>query len=149
MDQDAILKAVTTKLQVFERRYAEYLFTKHIAHLLNPASIAQEEERYMGLLFIKKKQFISQHEYLRQEIEDIRRADIAYNAHPEDFPSYKTEYGYPDKVRCNYIKLDKHKLSRCAVKITVGDEFYCKRHGTEPNKHMQDYKKAVDSLDSP
>ena len=135
--------------KVFERRYAQYLFTKHIVPSLAPPNIEPEMDRYMGLIFIKKKSFISQHEYLRQEIDDIRRADIAYNAHPEDFPNHKTEYGYPDKFRCNYINLYKHhKLSRCAVKITAGDEFYCKRHGTEPNKHIQDYQKAVESLDT-
>jgi len=149
MDQEALLKAVTTRLQVFERKYAQYLFTKHIMPSLDQESVSMEAERYMGLLFIKKKAFISQHEYLRQEIDDIRRADTAYNAHPEDFPNHKTEYGYPDKFRCNYIKLEKHKLARCSTKITSGDEFYCKRHGTEPNKHIQDYQKAVASLESP
>lgn len=146
MDQEALLKAVTTRLQAFERRYASYLFTKYIMPSLAPDNIEMETERYMGLIFIKKRPFISQHEYLRQEIEDIRRADTVYNARPGDFPNHKTEYGYPDKFRCNYIKLDKHKLSRCSIKITSGDEFYCKRHGTEPNKYMQDYQKAVASL---
>ena len=141
------MKTVSDSIQTIEKEYAVYLFTKYVKPtLITQSSTSQEEHesKFMNTLFIKKKP-MSADNWLQLELDEIAHANADYAADPKAFPSKKTDHGYPDEFRCNFIKQDKAYLKRCQSKLVDG-EFYCQQHMNTPNKFLRDYEKAVNDL---
>lgn len=136
------VKAVAMSIQTIETQYATYLFAKYIcdSQPIHP----EQHEKFMNTLFIKNKS-MSADNYLQIELAEIACATSEYNINPKLYPSKKTDHGYPDEFRCNFVKLDKIHLKRCANK-TVDNEFYCVQHINIPNKYLRDYEKAIAEL---
>lgn len=74
-----------------------------------------------------------------------RRANVDYAAGQKKFPSKKTNYGYPDEFRCNFIRQNKQYHKRCQFK-SVNDEFYCQQHMDTPKKVLCEYERANDNV---
>lgn len=141
------MKTVCDTIQSIEKEYAVYLFAKYVKPtLLTQSSTSQEEHesKFMNTLFIKKKPMTADN-CLQLELDEIAHANADYAADPKAFPSKKTDHGYPDEFRCNFIKQDKTYLKRCQSKIVDG-EFYCQQHMNTPNKFLREYEKAVNDL---
>jgi hypothetical protein len=140
------MKTVCEALQTIEQEYAVYLFAKYIKPTVALEAIEEHKTKYMNTLFIKKKP-MSADSHLQMELDEITRANADYAADPKAFPSKKTDHGYPDEFRCNFIKQDRSYLKRCQSKA-VDDEFYCTQHMNMPNKLLREYEKAVNELSS-
>ena len=141
------LKEVCDSIQTIEKEYAAYLFSKYVKPtLLTQSEISQEEHesKFMNTLFIKKKHMTADN-WLQLELDEIAHANADYAADPKAFPSKKTDHGYPDEFRCNFIRQEKSYLKRCQSKLVDG-EFYCQQHMNTPNKFLREYEKAVNDL---
>lgn len=140
------IKVVCAAIQTIEKEYAVYLFAKYIKPTVAPEAIEEHETKFMNTLFIKKKPMTAD-SHLQLELDEITRANADYAADPKAFPSKKTDHGYPDEFRCNFIRQDRSYLKRCQNKA-VEDEFYCTQHMNTPNKFLREYEKAVNELSS-
>lgn len=138
------IKTVCNSIQIIEKEYATYLFSKYVKATLPPTNQEEQETKFMNTLFIKKKPLTAD-SYLQLELDEIAHANEDYAADPKSFPSKKTEHGYPDEFRCNFIRQDKQYLKRCQSKA-IDDEFYCQQHMNTPNKFLREYEKAVSDL---
>lgn len=138
------LKEVCDTISAIERQYAAYIFAKYVKPTLTPAEQEEQETKCMNTLFIKKKPMTAD-SHLQLELDEIAHANADYAADPKAFPSKKTEHGYPDEFRCNFIRQEKTYLKRCHAK-SVDNEFYCTQHMNIPNKHLREYEKAVSDL---
>lgn len=148
--QYEFIKTVCESIQTIEKEYALYIYKKYIT----PTLVADQQtmcdtqdehlSKFMNILFIKKKP-MSADNYLQMELDEIMHANEDYLADPKAFPNKKTDHGYPDEFRCNFIKQDKQYLRRCQCK-SVDDEFYCSLHINTPNKFLREYENAVNDL---
>jgi hypothetical protein len=138
------MKTVCTSIQTIERQYAAYIFAKYVKPTISPTEQEEQETKCMNTLFIKNKP-MSADSYLQLELDEIAHANEDYAADPKAYPSKKTEHGYPDEFRCNFIRQEKTYLKRCQSKA-VDDEFYCQQHMNTPNKFLREYEKAVSDL---
>lgn len=101
------------------------------------------KDAYLNKLFMFKKYHHSNIQQIKIELKEIESANQAYNEDPKCYLNKKTEFGYPDKFRCNFIRYDKHKFSRCKCKITNDDpeNMFCTRHYLVENEHINEYLK--------
>lgn len=154
-----------------ERTFGNYLFDKYIKSKINIDGLLTHEielkytkakDTFKNEYFTIMPSFISQEEEIIKELEDITLANAIYIKHPE----YKkniitTVYGYPDRYRCEFITVNKHKFSRCKSKVyrdkllepdtTLTDDenndaqylYKCKKHLHIENKYIDDYHKLI------
>ena len=101
------------------------------------------EESFMNKIFLLKKGIESNLLELKNELKEIKLADEVYKNNPKHYINKKTEFGYPDKFRCNFIRYNKHKYYRCKCKISGEDKdkMFCSRHYLEDNIHINNYIK--------
>lgn len=138
------LKEICDTISTIERQYAAYIFAKYIKPTITSTEQEEQENKCMNILFIKKKPMTVDSQ-LQLELDEIAHANADYAADPKAFPSKKTEHGYPEEFRCNFIRQEKIYLKRCHAK-SVDNEFYCTQHMNTPNKHLREYEKAVSDL---
>jgi hypothetical protein len=159
-----------------EKTYANYLFNKYVVPTLNLDNITklEEQNKYKNEKFneFKKKIFytkpgvITQNILIKNELNDIKRANQIYQKEPNLYlPKIrKTVFGYPDRYRCEFIIYFKNKFHRCKNKvfkdkeIEVDDDmtleekldeqhlYVCKRHIGLENKYAQEYQNIIKIL---
>jgi hypothetical protein len=170
-----IFTPILKNIRGVEKTFGEYLFTIYVLPKINLDGICREErdkkikeerEKFNKEFFRNKPQTISQREQILQDIEDIENADNIYKRHPQYLDKItKTVYGYPNRYRCNYIILSKHKYHRCKSKVAVDKEEkerlnknslsisdynneiygdYCSHHINSDNEHLKPYIKLLE-----
>lgn len=173
MDNLDIYKTLVKNIKGVERTFGEYLFTTYIIPKLeldNLSKIKKEEkiklerDKFKNEFFINKPQIINQEQQIRIDIDDIKKANDIYEKYPDyEKKVTKTVYGYPDRYRCNYIILNKHKYYRCKAKVLIDKdtkeqinnnlpieeyndliyEEYCSHHINNENTNLDTYIKLI------
>jgi hypothetical protein len=106
--------------------------------------------------YYTKKALITQDDIIKKDISDMRKANILYLKYPElDITRTKTDFGYPNKYRCNFIRINKHKMLRCKNKIADTDDntndglnscIMCSKHLYSDNTYREQYYKLYNKL---
>lgn len=103
--------------------------------------------------YYTKKTLITQDDIIKKDISDMRKANILYLKYPElDITKTKTDFGYPNKYRCNFIRISKHKMLRCKNKISDTDNdgviscIMCTMHLYSDNTYRDQYYKLYNKL---
>lgn len=91
---------------------------------------------------------LSQDDIVLEELETISRADECYADDPELYPDKRTEYGYPDQFRCNYIIYRRNRFNRCSNMISKDDpdNLYCCKHSSEYCEYADSYNQIKERL---
>jgi hypothetical protein len=135
------VKLLTGELGKIERDMAKYLFKKYLI----PANTFETREQirtrreiFLQELFPTRPETIEQSDELTMELDNIQQATAEYARCPDDYPTGRTQWGYPDSLRCNHISYTRHRFTRCACKIkplsnTGGsavllDQLFCAKH---------------------
>ena len=159
------LISLSNKCNKFEMIIGKYIFNKYIYEIKDKCDenngdkkIKKEKnkekndnsekkkltkEDFMNKIFLLKKGIESNLLELKNELKEIKLADEVYKKNPKLYINKKTEFGYPDKFRCNFIRYNKHKYYRCKCKISEDDKdkMFCSRHYQEDNIHINNYIK--------
>lgn len=107
-------------------------------------NIRKEYIKYNKSFYYTKPGLIMQIDLIKKDINDIKKANMLYFKYPElEKKQQKTDYGFPDKYRCNYIRLKNHKIQRCKNKISEEDvnDLMCLLHINTENTYKDKYYK--------
>ena len=116
------IKSLTGELSKIERDIAKYLFRKYLVPPNTPETkeqIRSRREIFIQELFPTRPETIQQDDELVSELDEIARATEEYTRCPDDYPTGRTQWGYPDSLRCKHISYVKHRFTRCACKIST------------------------------
>ena len=121
------LAAVVHRL---ETQVANQIYDKYFKAL---SATCGNREEFMDKIMPHKVGKLAQDDIVREELETIARADECYEDDPELYPDKRTEYGYPDQFRCNFIIYRRNRFSRCSNVISKEDpdDLYCCKHSSE------------------
>lgn len=172
--KDLHIGLLVKNLNGLERTFGNYIFEKYIKPKINLDGLLQKEQeqkiKETKLNFDKeyysiKPQTITQEQQLKVELKDIKRANEEYEKNPLYKEKItKTVFGYPDRFRCEFIILGKHKLHRCKSKVfrdkeietdedltkaEIIDEqclYVCKKHLHMENKYAKEYQKLIEKI---
>jgi hypothetical protein len=169
-----ILSLLAKNIRGVERTFGDYLFNTYVLSKINLDGLSKEEKqkkikeskkKFENDFYCTKPQTISQKDQIIKDIEDIEMADDIYENNPEyEIKVNKTIYGYPDRYRCEYIILSKHKYHRCKAKVMLNEEYAktvdkdidieerndfiyeycCSHHFNMKNEHLTEYNKLVE-----
>lgn len=127
-----IFAPILKNVRGVEKTFGEYLFTTYVLPKLNLDCFSKLERdkkikealyNFNKEFFRNKPQTISQKEQVLNDIDDLEAAENVYERYPQYSDKVtKTVYGYPDRYRCNYIILSKHKYHRCKAKVAVDED---------------------------
>ncbi len=151
------VKSLTGELTKIERNMAKYLFKKYLVPSNTSESTDQirtRREIFLQELFPTRPEIIEQTDELDAELDTISRATAEYARCPEDYPTGRTQWGYPDSLRCNYISYVRHRFTRCACKIsTIGNTSqslqshpFCAKHLAQDNPHQTEYNRLANTI---
>lgn len=156
---NSTVKSLTRELGKIERNMAKYLFKKYLV----PANTQETKEQirsrreiFLQELFPTRPETIEQSDELQVELDNIQQATTEYARCPDDYPNGRTQWGYPDSLRCNHISYTRHRFTRCACKITqlsntaastwsLGQQF-CAKHLGEDNPHLAEYQRLASAI---
>jgi len=149
----SICKDNAKQIRGVETKVAKYIFNSYIKG--NNITFNGEEKQltskeFMSKLFLKSNGLITQYELLKEEIDNISKADEDYLSNPDKYEkTQKTTYGYPDEYRCHHIIYKKHKFIRCCNKIDEenGGDMFCIYHWDSINPYEDEYNKLVNTLE--
>lgn len=163
---DLQLKDLTQYINNIEKRFGNYLFNKYVIpkttinfkirtpdiskEYINKC-INDEFKKFKLNFYFTKANLITQYDIIKTDVFDIKKANMLYFRYPElEKKKTRTEYGYPDKYRCNFIRMNKHKMSRCKSKITDDEEFsdgmMCSKHLGIDNIYRVKYYEIYNTL---
>jgi hypothetical protein len=127
-----IFAPILKNVRGVEKSFGEYLFNTYVLPKINLDGFCKEErdkklkeerDNFNKEFFRNRPQTISQREQILQDVEDLEEADSVYERYPKYADKVtKTVYGYPDRYRCDYIILSKHKYHRCKAKVAVDED---------------------------
>ena len=152
------VKSLTGELCKIQRDMCKYLFKKYLVPtntLETKEQIRARREIFLQELFPTRPETIEQSDELVVELDNIQRATAEYERCPDDYPTGRTQWGYPDSLRCNHISYVRHRFTRCACKITplcntinIGLEArqFCAKHFGEDNPHLAEYQRFANSI---
>ena len=151
------IKSLTGELGKIERDMAKYLFRKYLVPPNTPETkeqIRARREIFLQELFPTRPETVEQSDELEDELDDILQATAEYARCPDDYPTGRTQWGYPDSLRCNHISYVRHRFTRCACKISqhgitslsLQSRPYCVKHLAEDNPHLPEYSKLANAI---
>jgi len=137
------LAAVVHRL---ETQLANQIYDKYFTELHKTNS---DKSEFMDKIMPHKVGKLSQDDTVREELETIARADECYEDDPDLYPDKRTEYGYPDQFRCNFIIYRRNRFSRCSNVISKEDpdDLYCCKHSSEYCEYADAYAKIKERLE--
>tara|TARA_B100000902_G_scaffold222148_1_gene211069 strand:- start:4532 stop:5161 length:630 start_codon:yes stop_codon:yes gene_type:complete len=143
---------LSNPLSKFEKSVAVRIYDKYFKNnslLKENKELKIDKNDFMNKLFMPKQSIHTNIDELKIELDKIEKANKAYEANPTLYKNKKTEYGYPDKYRCMYIRYDKHKYYRCKCGISNDDpdETFCSRHYLIENYHINEYLKLKSEIE--
>ena len=146
------VKSLTGTLGKIERDMAKYLFRKYLVPPNTPETTAQisaRREVFLQALFPTRPETIEQDDELDFELDEIARATEEYAKCPDDYPTGRTQWGYPDSLRCKHISYVRHRFTRCACKINIAvanqSRPFCVKHLAEDNPHQPEYLRLANA----
>ena len=144
------VKSLTGELGKMERDMAKYLFRKYLVPPNTPETkeqIRARREIFIQELFPTRPETIEQDDELVSELDALERATEEYTRCADDYPTGRTQWGYPDSLRCKHISYIKHRFSRCACKIsttpTSNPRPFCTKHFAVDNPYEAEYDTLV------
>ncbi len=151
------VKSLTGELTKIERDMAKYLFHKYLVPPNTPETkdqIRARREIFLQELFPTRPETIEQTDELDAELDDISQATAEYARCPDDYPTGRTQWGYPDSLRCNHISYVRHRFTRCACKISTAARTqqslqtrpFCVKHLAEDNPHLPEYNRLASAI---
>ena len=156
------IKSITAEFGKIERDMAKYLFKKYLVPPNTPETKDQIRARrgiFLQELFPTRLETIEQSEELLVELDNIQQATAEYTRCPDDYPTGRTQWGYPDSLRCNHISYVRHRFTRCACKISIStsttvstslqNRNFCVKHLAEDNPHLPEYSRLVNAINLP
>jgi hypothetical protein len=141
------LAAVVHRL---ETQLANQIYTKYFTGLDTQTTLTLvDKSEFMDKIMPHKVGKLSQDDTVREELETIARADECYEDDPDLYPDKRTEYGYPDQFRCNFIIYRRNRFSRCSNVISKEDpdDLYCCKHSSEYCEYADAYAKIKERLE--
>ena len=147
------LKNLSNPLSQFERKVASSIYEKYFKNnssLENNNKSQIDKKQFMKKIFMIKDSIHTNIDELKIELENIEKANKAYESNPNLYKNKKTEYGYPDKYRCLYVRYEKHKYFRCKCGISEKDpdKTFCSRHYLLDNHCINEYLKLKSQIKS-
>lgn len=138
------LAAVVHRL---ETQVANQIYAKYFAEQVN---ICGGKTEFMDKIMPHKVGKLSQDDMVREELETIALADECYADDPELYPDKRTEYGYPDQFRCNFIIYRRNRFGRCSNVISKEDpdDMYCCKHSSEYCEYADEYAAIKERLEA-
>jgi hypothetical protein len=126
----------------FENAVVRYIHKKYKVGKEKNITLKDFRKEIFG---IKRPRIIYQDDITKRELEMIHKANIAYceakrqfNSNEIDKLNAKTEYGYPDSLRCNFIINHKNNFIRCKNKIDEHSDC-CLKHCKTENFYYEKY----------
>ena len=152
------IKSFTGEFARIERDMAKYLFRKYLV-LPNTqettAEIKARREIFLQELFPTRPETIEQSDELTVELDNIQQATTEYARCPDDYSTGRTQWGYPDSLRCHHISYVRHRFTRCACKISITtgtsaspslqNRPFCVKHLGEDNPHLPEYTRLANA----
>ena len=143
---------LSSPLSKFEKAIAVSIYDiyfKNNSLLKENKELQIDKKDFMNKLFMPKQSIHTNIDELKIELDKIEKANKVYEANPTLYKNKKTEYGYPDKYRCMYIRYDKHKYYRCKCGVSNDDpdETFCSRHYLIDNCHINEYLKLKSEIE--
>ena len=143
---------VSNPLSKFEKAVAVSIYDKYFKNnslFKENKELKIDKKDFMNKLFMPKQSVHTNIDELKIEFDKIEKANKAYEANPTLYKNKKTEYGYPDKYRCMYIRYDKHKYYRCKCGVSNDDpdKTFCSRHYLIDNSHINEYLKLKSEIE--
>ncbi len=128
--------------QVANQIYAKYFAEQPIA--------CNDKSEFMDTVMPHKVGKLSQDDMVREELETIALADECYTDDPDLYPDKRTEYGYPDQFRCNFIIYRRNRFGRCSNVISKEDpdDMYCCKHSSEYCEYADEYAAIKERLEA-
>ena len=147
------VKSLTGEIGRIERDVAKYLFRKYLVPpdtQETTEQISARREIFLQELFPTRPETIEQTDELDLELDDIARATEEYTRCPDDYPTGRTQWGYPDSLRCKHISYVRHRFTRCACKINIAvanqTRPFCVKHLSEDNPHESEYSRIISGI---
>lgn len=147
------VKSFTGDIVQIERDLAKYLFRKYLVPsntTETKVEICARREIFLQGLFPTRPEIIEQTDELTDELDAIARATEEYARCPDDYPTGRTQWGYPDSLRCKHISYVRHRFTRCACKINMAvanqSRPFCVKHLSEDNLHNTEYLKLASAI---
>ena len=143
---------LSSPLSKFEKSVAVSIYNKYFKNnsiLKENKELKIDKKDFMNKLFMPKQSIHNNIDELKIELDKIEKANKAYEANLSLYKNKKTEYGYPDKYRCMYIRYDKHKYYRCKCGVSNDDpdKIFCSRHYLIDNCHINEYLKLKSQIE--
>lgn len=138
------LAAVVHRL---ETQVANQIYAKYFAR---QSSGCDDKAVFMDTVMPHKVGKLSQDDMVREELKTIALADECYTDNPELYPDKRTEYGYPDQFRCNFITYRRNRFGRCSNVISKEDpdNMYCCKHSSEYCEYADEYAAIRERLET-
>lgn len=156
---NSTVKSLTGELGKIERDMAKYLFKKYLVPantLETREQIRARREIFLQELFPTRPETIEQSDELQVELDNIQQATTEYARCPDDYPNGRTQWGYPDALRCNHISYTRHRFTRCCCKITSLSNTaansgtlsyqFCAKHLGEDNPNLAEYQRIANAI---
>jgi len=149
------VKSFTGEINQIEKALAKYLFRKYLVPpntLETKDEIRARREIFLQGLFPTRPETIEQSDELIDELDNITRATEEYARCPDDYPTGRTQWGYPDSLRCKHICYVRHRFTRCACKINMAvanqSRPFCVKHLAEDNPHVTEYSRLASAINT-
>ena len=126
------------QFNIYEDKVMKYMYKKYIKEK-SDINYNDFKKKIYG---IKRERIINQFELLKVELNNIKKANLVYNKNKKnDIIIDKTEFGYPDALRCHFIINHKNNFTRCKHKVIDGDEHneFCMKHNRMENFYYDKY----------
>ena len=138
---------VVQSFNQIENRIIRYMFLKYIKkdNSDNEDDEVNYQEYKKKIYGLHRLRIQDQSTIIKKELFEIKKANKIYNKSLKDVTQEtieETEYGFPDKLRCNFIVNKKNNLSRCKQKIYNDDPVkyeFCSRHCNSDNIYLGKY----------
>jgi|TARA_Y100000389_G_C17347392_1_gene456566 hypothetical protein len=148
----SICKENAKQIRKIETTVTKYIFNSYIKGkniIINGDEKQLTSKEFMDKIFLKSNGLITQDELLKEEIDNISKADEDYLLNLDKYKkTHKTVYGYPNEFRCHHIIYKKNKFIRCSNKIDEenGGDMFCIQHWDSINPYEDEYNKLVNTL---
>ena len=130
-----------------ETQVANQIYTKYFAEL---SATYGDKTDFMDKIMPHKVGKLTQDDIVREELDAIAHADECYEDDPDLYPDKRTEYGYPDQFRCNFIIYRRNRFNRCSNVISKEDpdDLYCCKHSSEYCEYAGEYETIKERLEA-
>jgi hypothetical protein len=132
-----------------ENKIIKHMYKKYNVEEKKKISLEDFKKQIIG---IKRPRIIYQNDITKKELEQIQKANVEYYVLKKQLKmgeinhiNEKTDFGYPDILRCNFIINHKNNFIRCKNRIFETSEC-CLKHYKKENFYYEKYLQICKEL---